>query len=514
MILRRSIVVVSLLLAGVIPAMADLTYSEKVKREIPMLIGGTFVLQNTAGDIDIVGTDETKVVFIAEKIVRGVDKDAIEEGKQQTQIAVGGNGRMSIVRTLVPNPNLRNGWASGMNYTVRVPRTVQVKVTSLQASHIRVAGIRGNVNVKSNTGVVTLENVTGPAFVESANGDVVFNAPPQGLADTQLTSVNGNVEVHVPQSARFQWIAQIVKGEARTTFRITATLINNRYVANVNGSGGPTITTQSFSGNVAVLQNGALYAAAHSIRSTDPSADFAGQLVRKNFETASVQGLLRFTTLLGDVTIGAVHGGAEITTGAGEVQLGTVFGPCQVISGGGPLTLGQIMGTLLARTEAGDVIVESARQGGTITTGGGIIRLTSTGGPTRLQSGGGDIVVRMASGPVIAETQSGDISITIDPASKTEKVSAKTAKGNVLLSVSQAFAADIDATVITSEPDVNKILSDFTGLSFRREQVGGKTKIRATGKVNGGGGRVELYAEDGGIQISTRSGAVSASIQP
>ena len=38
-----------------------------------------------------------------------------------------------------------------------------------------------------------------------------------------------------------------------------------------------------------------------------------------------------------------------------------------------------------------------------------------------------------------------------------------------------------------------------------REQVGGKTKIHAMGKVNGGGERVELYAEDGGIQISARA---------
>ncbi len=502
---------VTLLLAGVLPAAADVTYSERVKREIPMLIGGTFILQNTAGDIDIIGTDEPKVTFVAEKVVRGADKNTVEEGKQQTQIAIGGNARMPIVRTLVPN--FRPGWASAMNYTVRVPRTVQVKVTSLFASHIHVAGIRGNVNVKSNAGVVTLENVTGPSFVESSNGNVVFNAPSQGLADAQLTSVNGNVEVRVPHNARFQWVAEVVGGDARTTFRITPLLINDRYVVNVNGSGGPTIVTRSFSGNVTLLENGAQVAAAHSVRSAVPAGGVA-TLVRRNFETSIVQGLLHFETKLGDVTIGAVHGGAEITTGAGEVQIGSVFGPCQVISGGGPLNLGQILGALMARTEAGDVVVESARQGGTITTGGGIIRLISTGGPTRLQSGGGDIVVRQADGPINAETQSGDITITIDPASKTEKVTAKTARGNVLLYVGPAFAADVDATVITSDPDMHKILSDFTGLSFRREQVGGKTKIRATGKLNGGGGRLELYAEDGGIQISTRSGATTAAIQP
>jgi hypothetical protein len=39
----------------------------------------------------------------------------------------------------------------------------------------------------------------------------------------------------------------------------------------------------------------------------------------------------------------------------------------------------------------------------------------------------------------------------------------------------------------------------------RREQVGNKTRIRATGKINGGGERVELYAEEGDIHISAQN---------
>ncbi|MGZ8796761.1 MAG: hypothetical protein ACXW2F_05395, partial [Thermoanaerobaculia bacterium] len=87
-------------------------------------------------------------------------------------------------------------------------------------------------------------------------------------------------------------------------------------------------------------------------------------------------------------------------------------------------------------------------------------------------------------------------------------------KGNLSLNVAPAFAAEIDATVITSDPDRNNIVSDLAGLQVRREQIGGKTKIRATGKVNGGGERVELYAEDGGIQISTHAGTPVGSVTP
>ena len=64
------------------------------------------------------------------------------------------------------------------------------------------------------------------------------------------------------------------------------------------------------------------------------------------------------------------------------------------------------------------------------------------------------------------------------------------------------MASDIDAMIVSAEPDVYSISSDFKGLQVTTEQVGGKTRVRAMGKINGGGERVELYAEEGDIHIS------------
>jgi hypothetical protein len=104
---------------------------------------------------------------------------------------------------------------------------------------------------------------------------------------------------------------------------------------------------------------------------------------------------------------------------------------------------------------------------------------------------------------VNAETASGDIAITVDAASRSQRVDAKTAKGNVTLNVSPQFAGEIDATILTSDPDADTFLSDIPGLSINRDQFGGKTRVRATGKINGGGEKVVLHATDGDIRIST-----------
>jgi hypothetical protein len=57
---------------------------------------------------------------------------------------------------------------------------------------------------------------------------------------------------------------------------------------------------------------------------------------------------------------------------------------------------------------------------------------------------------------------------------------------------------------MTSDPDANAIRSDFN-LNIKKERVGNLTRLRGTGKVNGGGERVELFAQDGDIHITTQS---------
>ena len=220
----------------------------------------------------------------------------------------------------------------------------------------------------------------------------------------------------------------------------------------------------------------------------------------------------KYSTTMGNVRIQEIRGEADIFTGAGEVQLGAVAGSAKVISEGGPLHLGEIGGRVIAHTTAGDIFVDSARRGGELFTKGGTIRLLYTSGPTRLISGGGNITVRQANGPINALARSGDVFITMDPNAKAHSVTAKSERGNVVVHVGSKFGADVNATILTSDPSAHTIVSDVPGLSISREQVGNKTRIRATGKINGGGDPMELEATDGGIRITT--GPVGPTVVP
>ena len=506
---------VAILAMGDVLTAAPLTVTTQVKKEYPLNIGGSFKLENGAGNVEIIGHDAPTLLVTATSVVTGADEAAIAEGRRSTVLGFFGDAQVRVVRTLAPAIRVAN-WSVVVHYSIRVPRTAHVNVViSGAADKLRVSNIIGNVFVKSVSGTLLLDRVSGATIAESVNGSIVFDPTSGPEANVQLSTINGNIVVAVAPDSNFDWNAETVGGDFRTTVGgVRARFLDrNTLRAGVNAPGGPTLVTASMMGNVYLLRKGTKTEQAQSVRS--------GQTIRPaarpnmpTFRQDSVQGPYLYTTTLGNIYIREVRGGARLSTGAGEVQVGSVIGAVNVQSMGGPLRLGDVIGTIDARTEAGDILVNAAREGGTIATGGGIIRLLYTGGPTTLISGGGDIMVRQAAGPIDARTESGDINITVQPTSKTQKVTARTEKGSIALNVSPRFGADIDATVLTSDPAANTITSEIPGLTIRREQVGAKTRIRATGKVNGGGEKIELTATEGGVQITTRAGNPITLITP
>jgi DUF4097 and DUF4098 domain-containing protein YvlB len=466
--------------------------------------GGTFVLENMAGNIEIVAADVTDVEADITTLLTAADADTLEFARRHSDLMVGGDTHNRLVRTSIGNE--KTAWSAVVHWTIRVPRISNVKVISTASQRVRVAGIGGTVYVRNFNGNVDLENIGGAAVVESVNGSIIYTAV-RPRANVRLSTINGHVTATVAGDADFAWVAETAGGDIRTNLPARGAFLGVTFHGNVNAPGGPTITTQSLMGNIHLLASGA---ASRPTQSLIKAPDVVMRTAAGVPQMSSASGGLNlgkvkavnYSTKNGDVTVREVLGDANVSTGAGHVLLGSVSGACTVRSLGGPLELGEVLGLLTASTRAGDILIDSTRRGGTISTEGGTIRLLYTSGPTRLTSGGGDIIVRQAAGPVTAETSSGDITITIDPISKTQQVDARTSKGNVILNVNGLFRATVDATIYTTDPKADTIVSDIPGLSISREQVGGRTKVHATGKINGGGQKVVLQATDGDIRIS------------
>jgi DUF4097 and DUF4098 domain-containing protein YvlB len=482
--------------------------SSRVVREFPVDPAGSVWIDNPFGSIDVIGTDSNVISVTADRTLTAPDTVTLKEASDGVALSFEGDTKVRLIRTLLP-PMRNVRWAVLVNYVVHVPRGVNVKIGgSKSAEHIRVSNVNGSVTINGFSGTVIMEGVVGASVVNMVNGRIIYDYTQKPVARAQVQAVNADIDMWLPANSNFEWVANTINGDMLSTFNVKARSFNGSVFHGIVGSGGPTINTESMMGHVAVLVRGTNLSDAQSYRVNEPGHPGVPDVLRqpaKKIQMPFVNGEFVFAASVADVTVGEVRGNARVETGAGEVELGAVFGQCNVTSLGGPLNLGDIMGSLFAHTGAGDIIVRAARMGGQVTTDGGLVRVIYAGGPMTLRSGGGDIIVRQFSAFMDAETSSGDVTLTADPAQKTIKVTARTLQGNIVMNVSPRFAADIDATILTSDPDMNEMHIDFNGISVRREQVGNKTRIRATGKINGGGERVELYAEDGDIHISAQN---------
>jgi DUF4097 and DUF4098 domain-containing protein YvlB len=490
------------------------SFTENIKQEMSIAPLGSFWIDNPLGTIEITGGDIERISVSAIKTVYAPERTLLDEARSNCVLSFEGDDKVRLVRTIARAPFSR----CVVSYTVQIPRSTDVKIAG-QNGDVRVTNVNGGVTLRSFMSNVHFSGVTGATAVDITRGHILYELPKSPISNVQMTVVAGDIDVYVPGDANFEWIANTLAGDMLSTMTPRGSIVDGTFHGHFNSPGGPTINTQSVLGRVRVLSRGTTPQQSRSIRVAN-AADLVPRATPKvGFPTVKIQTpyvggnfVFPHPDEFADVSIGEIRGSASVETAAGSIDLQTVLGDCTVTTGGGPLNLGEISGILQAITGGGDILVRAARVGGDVRTNGGIVRMLYTGGATKIQSQGGDIVVRQVAGPLTAITPSGDITLTMDATAKSLHVEARTSKGNVSFNIPPRFAGTIDATILTSNPEVNTIHSDFPSLTIRKEQVGNKTRIRATGKINGGGEKIELYAEDGDITINAQSQAPAALI--
>lgn len=524
-------------------AVLDRQITDRYEQSFPLRADGSLLVHNGLGSVTLTGTTHTDMKVVAERVIRGADDDAVREGRASASLLIEGNERSRSIRAVQPPAVASRRWIAHFNYNIRIPQSVDVTLVTGSGQRFRVVNTGGTLRIKNVSGDVQVIAPRGPVVVESINGAVRvhYNTSPGGHA--RISSVNGDVSVSVPANAAFRWRAETLRGEFLATLpiagRFTPTDGGKQYEGTsgaVNQSS-PRVHASSVTGRIFLLRTGTPPSQAVALREggirTQPT-QIAGNNITSASDGPSSEARLREKLLeppaartfalqksqhdgnfdlppgIGNVFVGEVQGSATILGRAGEVVLGYVAGECRVESRGGPINVGDVMGVMDVRTEAGDVLVRAARRGGSLSTAGGNIQLVYSGGPVRLLSGGGDITLRQAGAAVVATTRSGDINVRVVDTARTLAIELSTVGGNVQLVLPPNFGGVVDALVIAPTDQERSILSEFEGLTITRETIGDRVRIRATGRINGGGQRLQLRSEGGNILLrrSTPAAAV------
>lgn len=507
---------------------------EPFHQELPFEPGGSLTIENPIGSISITGTDSPGLVVEGARQISAVDAEGIREGQKHTLIEFVGDARSRTIRTHGAGGGPNQGWRSTVSYVIRLPRSANLTIVNHSGDSLRIQNIAGSVYIRHMNGPIELVDVSGSLTIDTVNGRVKVSYLAAPRNDVHITSINGPIEVSVPEKSSLTWVAQTLRGEILSSLPLRGQFLSHApgrtYQAALNRGGNPKLITSAITNKAYLLANGQPAAVARVIAPQEsqvsktprprmaPRADLGAvlQMVSQQLlvqppsarsfvlQLPRVEGNMDFSTNLGNVFVGELTGDARVFTSAGEIILGKVLGSCFAHSGGGSLNLGEIDGPLNARTSAGSVLVKAARNGGTISTGAGNIQVLYSGGRLlNLFSGGGDVTIRQAASPVRAEAHSGDISINVDPTAGSHPLEARSIGGNIVLNLTPGFSANIEAVAI-NPIGINAIQSDFAGLDISTEKSGNMIRTRASGRINGGGERIVLHVENGTIVIRSR----------
>lgn len=503
-------------------------FNDKATRTIDLRPGGMLWIDNAIGSIIITGGSD-KVVVETLRSLRAVDDATLQALKKKASIVVEGTTDSRIVKSvgLVSSATA----LARVDYIVKVPTATALNILSGVAEQVSVSGISGKLYIRNWRGKVIVENVTGPIQIDTVNTYVQasFSKPP--AAGALLTSVNGNIEIRVPQASKFEWYAETMKGDILAGFAAKGRVMDRAgqrtFHSSINGGGSAAIRASSITGSVYLmpLENENALAASVLPQAAAPAQPPSPTAVNEDvggvyrsvvasllvvppsarvFEVRKgrVAGNYDFAAELGEnVFVGEVEGFARIVAGGGEVVLGRVAGDCKVASQGGPINLGEIGGALDAKTLAGDITVGNAKKGGRVYTGGGSVAVRRAAGPLTLESNGGDVIVFESSNRVSATTPSGDVRVRLDSKGATEPSDLKTGRGNVILEIPKNAKVTIDATITMDAAGVYRFESEFPGLTVVRERLGDGMRVHATGRVNGGGALMTINVNSGNVVL-------------
>ena len=226
------------LLALLLAASAHAQVTQDFHRTVPLSANGRVSLDNINGNVEITGWDRSEVQIDAVK--KGRDQQRLDEAR----IEVNAASDSVEIRTRYPEGHTNNNPAS-VHYEIRVPQNARLDRINL---------VNGSLTVRKVRGELRVDDLAGRADLSTVNGGIEANyASLNNVREIKLKSVNGSIELGLPDSPNTEIKASTVSGGIRSDFPLQ---VHGGYVgknlAGTLGSGGTLIALSNVNGSIHV----------------------------------------------------------------------------------------------------------------------------------------------------------------------------------------------------------------------------------------------------------------------
>lgn len=236
------------------------TVRERFDRTYNFTPGHRFALSNTNGSVSIASWDRPQVRIEAEKVVKASGEERAREVMKKVAIQVAPNANGLAVKTITPDlgDNIFS-WLAGMSaeasveYRITVPRTLNLAITTVNGS-VTAADVTGELKVETINGRIELLRAGGRLALETVNGRILAQMRELGAAGPHsVDTTNGAVKIELPPNARAELDVKTLNGTIRSDFPVTISGDDNRLESPMNG-GGPALVVRTTNGSVTITK--------------------------------------------------------------------------------------------------------------------------------------------------------------------------------------------------------------------------------------------------------------------
>ncbi len=255
--------------------------TEHIRKVFPVARAGASVLviYNINGLINVEGSTDDTVTFDVDKRITSDDKQALAKGKQELKLAFEQKGDTVMAYIVEPfdsRPNRNNRgdrddrrihYDFTLDFTVKIPRGMNVNVSTVNRGDVRVKDVAGALWVRNVNGAIALTNARGATDVHTVNGNIDANYLDNPPDKSSYYTLNGNIRVSYPPSLSADMRFKTFQGEFYTDFTeaeiLPVQVVKNQeregdktvYKLNKTtavrvGTGGKTLRFETFNGNV------------------------------------------------------------------------------------------------------------------------------------------------------------------------------------------------------------------------------------------------------------------------
>jgi hypothetical protein len=259
-------------------------YSEKeeIQKTLRFPAGGTthrLVVDNINGSIDVVGYDGSDIQLVAHRTSYGASADRLEESRKKITLDIREEPGEIILYINTPwrcgdgSVSYRErgeyGFDANFDFELMVPTKTDFSLRTVNKGSITVRKMNGIFEVHNVNGRIEMTEVSGAGLVTTVNGKlkVTFSRNPGSRCG--FKTVNGSIEVGVPDDLSADLKLKTFNGEVYTDFNVTGlprqplapekvgrrtVYRGNEFFAVRAGNGGPEMMFETLNGDIRILK--------------------------------------------------------------------------------------------------------------------------------------------------------------------------------------------------------------------------------------------------------------------